>query len=108
MSNYGYKHVTAFKKATNVPIETFESIVANEPWQMIKRVLTHRECPLSIRERFRQDKLWYKRFVAIFAKSAPPNYIHWAIKDNDCRVRNAYLKPLHAEINNFLIKLEVL
>lgn len=108
MNKYGYKHVTAFKNACNVDPLVFEAIIANEPWRMAKRVLLHAECPLSIRERFRQDKSWYKRFVAIFAKSAPPGYILHALKDPDKRVKRAYLRPFHECVSRFLIKLEVL
>lgn len=107
-SKYGYKNASAFLRATNVSKETFEAVASDGQWKIAKRALLHQECPLDLRERFRQHPVWWKRFVAIFASKAPKGYKLHALKDPDRRVRKAYLRPLREQTTAFLQKLEVL
>lgn len=107
MKAHGYKSAAAFLRDKNIPRSTFDSIIVDKHWYVVKRALLHKECPLDIRERFRKDPTWYKRFVAIFASAAPAGYIKYALKDPSPHVRNAYLRPLYGNTTGFLDKLGV-
>ena len=106
-AKYGYRSAAAFLRASPSK-EVIEAVAADECWAIAKRALLHKDCPLDLREKFRNSSLWYKRFVAIFATKAPPGFILYALKDSDKRVRRAYLEPLHRHTVKFLTKLEVL
>lgn len=107
MSSHGYRSAAAFLRDKNIPRSTFDSIIKDKYWCVVKRALLHKECPMDIREQFRNDPTWYKRFVAIYASAAPVGYVKHALKDPSPRVRNAYLRPLYRNTTEFLGKLGV-
>lgn len=108
MSQYGYRSAAAFLRDQNIPRSTFDSIILDKSWPIVKRALLHKECPMDIREQFRQSPIWYKRFVAIFAKSAPAGYSSYALIDKEPKVRAAALRPMFNTTSDLLAKLGVI
>ena len=98
MSKYGFKHRSAFLKATQIAPSTFEAVAADPDWKIAKLVLLHSDCPLELRDRFAQDPIWYKRVVAYFATKAPKDYYLKAGKETDKRIRRFFLRTLENRI----------
>ena len=94
MSKYGFKHRSAFLKATQVPPAVIESVSNDPDWKIAKLALLHPECPLIIRDKFAQDPIWYKRVVAYFATKAPKDYYLQAAKETDKRIRRFFLRTM--------------
>lgn len=106
-SKYGYRSAAEFLRARNVSAWTFRQM-AKDDWPIAKRALKHPECPMDVRDRFRNSKHWYKRISAIGAQVAPVGYIEYAKNDPDVRVRTFYKKYLFSKsclIVNFLFEL---
>src|SRR5271165_4523335 len=89
MSKYGYRSAAAFIRDRNVSRQTFDQVAADS-WVIAKRVLKHPDCPIDIRDRFRQSTVWYERVTAIFAGGTPGSYKRHAQHDVDKRVRAFY------------------
>jgi hypothetical protein len=108
MDTYGFRSAAAFLRARDLPYHVFATVAADPAWKVAKRALLHIECPLDIRDAFRNDKVWYKRYTAIWASKAPAGYSRWADLDPDKRVRLCYLTSLHHMTVQLLQKLEVI
>ena len=108
LRKYGYRCAAAFYRDRNVPMATFVAISQDKSWKIAKRVLYHKDCPIAIRDSFASDPLWYKRFTALFTRSAPSGYVTRALKDKDKRIRQTYLEALYINTWKLLTKLEVL
>jgi len=98
MSKYGYRSAAAFLKDRNVSRQTF-GLIAGQNWYIAKRVLKHPDCPIDIRDRFRQSSVWYERITAIFAGKTPVSYRQHAVLDPDKRVRAFYWKQIRQRVH---------
>ncbi len=96
MSKYGFKHRSAFLKATQVPPQVIENVSNDADWHIAKLALLHPECPLALRDKFASDPIWYKRTVAYFATKAPKDYYLRAGAETDKRIRRFFLRTLEA------------
>jgi hypothetical protein len=96
LSNYGFKSRAEFLRTKYVPVEVFESIAHDLDWRKAKSVLLHEDCPLYIRDRFASCETWYKRYTALFSKSAPSGYYKKASAETDKRLKAAFIRAEEA------------
>jgi hypothetical protein len=64
---YGYRSRRAFHADRAVREGLFEDMAFDPRWPVQKSALTHPDCPDRVKDVFRCDDEWYKRFVAYFS-----------------------------------------
>ena len=79
-------------------IETHNNLKSDQNnWKIIKGLLLHKDCPVSLKEAYVNDPIWWKRIPALLSKKSWKQYLSSAIKDPKSTVRQAAYKRAIAE-----------
>jgi hypothetical protein len=75
----------------NLKREHFEFLFKEiDSWNLIKKIILHKDCPIDFVEQYTTDEIWYIRLTAIFGKHHRDKLYKIAKDDKDARVRKAY------------------